>query len=295
MTVTVLAVIFGLTQLSRHAGLMDLGFVTLLQYQEDKLAAHREAEIVFVGDSSLGNGISAHLFSSLSGKPATNLALTGRFGTSGSANFAMRAHKSLGAKFIIVMQSVEIASRPRSTVGDVFTRAADARFDVSGILAQADFLISESAIRASAKGLWRALMNKPRRQIITDDYVQQTEALTLEEAVKNTSANLANATAVNADALLPLRGLSAYCKANGIKCFFAHGPLLEFRCKAWEPYIEAAAAAVSETGLSLVNNGQPYCFPPGELGDSADHVAPVFKEKSTRFYAEKILSAIAIP
>lgn len=277
---------------SMRSGTMDLGFALLLKHQEDKLASAQKIDTVFVGDSSLGNSIDAALFSDLTQHPSINLALTGRFGYAGSTNMALRAARDLGAKNIIIMQSVEIASRPPGALGNAFTGDQRDRFSPGNIGSYIDFIISEVAFRASIKGLSRKLRGKQRDQVIVDDYVAQTEPLSLQQAIKETSPLLTSAAAIQEDAVLELKELAQSCKVLSLNCIFVHGPLLEYRCVRWKPYIEAVAASVTQMELTLANNGKPYCFPAEKLGDSGDHVAPQYKQEATRLYANTLLSLL---
>ena len=77
----------------------------ILSYQKKKIASTENIEIIFLGDSSLGNGLNTKVFTNLSDKKTLNLALTEIYGFAGQYNLLREAYKnnknSLKKVFII--------------------------------------------------------------------------------------------------------------------------------------------------------------------------------------------------
>ena len=99
------------------AGREKLSYQELINYQRAKLAG-TVGDVIFVGDSSLGNALDAKLWTSLSGRSATNLALSGSYGYAGSLVMIESVVKRHRPTDVIIMQTAEMMMRS-STVESV--------------------------------------------------------------------------------------------------------------------------------------------------------------------------------
>jgi hypothetical protein len=80
-----------------------------------------------------------------------------------------------------------------------------------------------------------------------------------------------------------LQRIAAACRAHGLRCVYAHGPMLEEICTSSRPFIARLTGIVTEAGLEVAA-GTPLCLPRDALGDTIDHVAPRLRAESTRRY-----------
>ena len=121
-------VIFGLLLLSatylaaynclNYAGVRiePIPYESLYIYQDNK-ANTSTADLIFVGDSSLGNSIDAELFSKLASRRAENYALTAGFGLRGSLDMVKKIHQRNPAlRTVVLMQTVDIFTKTNPPV-----------------------------------------------------------------------------------------------------------------------------------------------------------------------------------
>ncbi|MFO1067354.1 MAG: hypothetical protein U1E14_02410 [Geminicoccaceae bacterium] len=255
----------------------------LLRYQIDKLEAAAPADVVLVGDSSLGNAIDARRWSEALDRPVLSLALSGDFGYAGSLNMLRRTLERWTPKLVVVMHTADIATRPVPYWSRLVTapslRDIDPRALIPGLYqlyrsqALVDLLKDEPPDRDAGA------------TFAARDYVGQGTSL----------ADIGGRALDGRDRLLrhgprdgnehDLAALGELCREHGIACVYATGPLVEPLCSESVPLLRKTAAIVDASGLRPLP-GAPVCIPLTAVGDAADHVAPRFREQfSDRYLA----------
>jgi hypothetical protein len=246
------------------------------------------AEIVLVGDSSLGNAIDARLFSELAGRPSVNLALTGSFGHAGSANMLERAARRGSVRTAIIMQTPDLLSREPDPLGEIKTKASDSlslsdRLMLARLYFSMDTLelVADELLDQIAEGADSAEAEAPPLQ---SDYIaQNTDAQALVEDTRKQMADPLLAGEIDPEARRGLRRLEEVCAELELRCLYVHGPLLDELCLISRGYLASIDGLLAATRLELVP-GTPLCLPKSALGDTVDHVAPEQRQAITRRY-----------
>lgn len=260
---------------TRAVGRPSLPAQVLLDNRAAKVA-QPAAQTIFVGDSSLGNAIDAAVWQQLSGRSASNLALTGFYGYGGSYNMIQRSLANGRPRNVIVMQTVDMLSRPLSE------RAYDLTRDPAqvGLLPRLRLAVSQSVNfdeLGESVGWLRA--GRPNvRSPLDGDYIKQGPALVPPAQVVGFSVRT-----IQPAKRKYLNEIAGLCSREGLNCLYVHGPLASPWCEHSRDYMQAVARLINQPGLRLVSP-DAFCMPAGEIGDSTDHVAPAHKAAYTRRY-----------
>lgn len=267
----------------------DFHFLKLYHYQLDKLATGHMADVVFVGDSSLGNGIDVEMVRRQTGKDAYNLALTGAFGYLGSHNMIRRVMAVGHPQLVVIMHTVDMMSREETFLADFLTAPdPDTRLLEMPLKEVARAYLSFDSLGRVLRGAMGRMNGKQDDTVIVNDYVRQGERRARRIATGiGTATRKLPATAIRGDTVENLRRIARLCKVEGLRCVYAHGPLVAPLCDAFAPFIHRANTEIRAMGLPLLAD-MPYCVPINQIGDEDDHVAPAFKQQATRYYLEKL-------
>jgi hypothetical protein len=274
---------FLLISLTLQAGRTPLPFEVLLERQRAKLADDL-GNIVFVGDSSLGNAVDAQLFSRLSGAKAANLALTAGYGYQGTLRMVEAVLKRHHPSDIVIVQTPEVMMRrpdpadfdlaPASTLSPVgrFRRRWLDTMNLDQLEEAVRYVLFSSDRRADER----------RGQIFRDDYIAQ----------RDKPANLPPAShfdvrKINAGNGAVLAKIAGICQKAEVNCVYLHGPWADPVCHRISGYLAAVDQIVRQSGLILAD-GEAECLAPDEVGDQADHTAPAAKDKMTRRIFERL-------
>lgn len=267
-------------------------FSQLLHYQTDKIETAQGVEVLLVGDSSLGNAIDAAAWSAALGRPALSVALTGVYGYAGSLNMIRRALRAQPLRAVVVFQTLDMMTRPPADSGLVLT--AD---ELSDVTAAPPGAIWSTLVNMSMplNVLGTVLFAPPdeRAAYAATDYVPQGEPLSAGGAAERPANPFAPA-ALRSRADPYLTMIGELCRALGLRCVYAHGPLTRSVCDGSQDYVAAANARILAAGLTPVA-GTPLCLPWSQTGDSADHVAPADKAAWSARYLELIAPYLALP
>jgi hypothetical protein len=284
--------LLALSSVGYGLGLVDASNRNVFDYQLNKIDRAGHADIIFVGDSSLGNSINANLFGSLSGTKTLNLALSGTYGLGASYNMIRRSVETNHPKVVIVMQSLKTMKRPEAAAGYFFTTDHPDWADLSPIELAKVYLsyraASETIIEIRRNGL------KRMATAMTGDYVPQQIHGTdrLKPAVEAAGEPLLPGM-LSREQLRFVKRIGEFCKAQDLTCLYANGPIYDGYCKASAAYMTALNDAVEAAGLTVVK-GTPLCVPIDEVGDAVDHVKPDFKDDYTRRYFAAIAPDIPV-
>jgi hypothetical protein len=270
-------------------GLVDVENSALVDLQRRKVEAAPRVDILFLGDSSLGNAIDAGLVSELSGRSALNLALTGAYGFGGSYNLLRKVLERQRPQLVVVFQTLDMLSRPQSPAGLYFTSDGVDLSEVTPLDVMKIYLnfgVAKRAYRSLQATGW-TLSRSPQ---LTNDYVRAASGVgraSLEERIQRPL----DLDRIHPEAMRQLGRIASLCREHALRCVYAFGPIFEGYCQSERDYVDRAARAIRETGLSVVA-GTPVCIPRAELGDTIDHVAPEKEDAYTRRYYELLDAAI---
>lgn len=271
----------------------------LEEHQFRKLTEARGLDTVFIGDSSLGNGIDARLFDELCRTKSLNLALTGVYGYFGDVNMLLRVLKNNAIKNVIVVHTLDMLSRRPDFRAQLTTCPSifDSHFSLAeNALFLKTFVLEMLDLKSALSGLKIFLLGEKlpmRPDMIQHDYHRQktpySECRTPEEFSKEDVP-----AKVDEEQLLLLRVLEGICRARNLNCVYAYGPLLDQVLRNSSPMVALSSAAIRSTGITLVTNA-PIPIPFDKIGDSTDHVTYTAKDEFTRLYAAKLLPHLYVP
>lgn len=285
LTTLLLAAATALIHGSLALGRVKLPYQRLLEYQTAKLSGP-PAQTIFIGDSSLGHGIDAQLWSRLSGRHALNLALTGSYGYEGGYNFIKRALKTIRPKNIVLMYTADMMTRPLSEEAFETTRdpAELAWWERVQRSLKETFNFTELSTSISwlRRSAIRGITGRaaPPERIIENDYVKQGPP-------RPPPHDLLVPAQIQPDKIKYYALIGKLCETEQINCLYLHGPLARRKCEQSRPYFDELRRLFSQPGIKQVSV-TPLCLQPDEVGDSEDHVVPALKQALTRRYYEML-------
>ena len=282
-----LIICIGFSWFAIQNNLLGFTYTDLTNYQLSKIENTNHVDIAVVGDSSAGNAIDANLLGKTLNKKAISLALTGSFGYGGSYVMAKKAIQK-GAKEILIVHTVDMPTRPTyldHRAGVFLIRSfsdllnlTEGIHHVLGLYLSKD--IVATAIKQTFKYFFSSVDENENKQIDPSeyDYIKQHGKIN----TKNIDIKI-NSSLINENKLYYLNKLADYCKNQGVKCSYAHGPIHHSFCKNNSDYLSKVNTLISNTGISLLSE-KPYCMNNNEVGDSEDHISPEYKHISTQYY-----------
>jgi hypothetical protein len=139
-------------------------------------------------------------------------------------------------------------------------------------------------VGATLTELWRAALGRGRPVELAGDYIRQSaDPAALQREIDRNRRRPLHPAHIDAAARRDLGRVAAVCRAHGLRCLYAHGPMLDEICASSRPFIDRLDAIVGDAGLAIVA-GTPVCLPRDALGDTVDHVAPRLRPRSTHTY-----------
>lgn len=264
---------------------------TLYRYQLAKIAATESVSTLFVGDSSLGNAIDAAAWTSLDGRPALSLALTGSYGYVASLNMLRRQLERSRPDLVVIMQTPVMMTKKQEYEGALVTDLHPSGFFEIPVTKLAAMLLNAEIPVSVAQ---RLLLGAPSTESLHRiDYIPQGPTL-------NAMARLAKAreknytpSSIRPGKSIYLRRISELCHREGLECVYAHGPWYELLCREGAAYLAAVNTTIREAGLAVVE-GTPICARGEEIGDNVDHVRPYLRVEFTERYWRLIRAVVPI-
>jgi len=294
--VTLLAVLalfvvglIAVTATGYRLGLVAAANQLIYSYQMEKVSRATGVEVAFVGDSSLGNAIDARLFTELSGRKTINLALNGSYGSGGALNMTRRMLAKPDLKLVVVLQTIDVLHRDDAFAGFYFSADPMQLLTVPPVQI-VELYFSLKTARRMIDQLRHSGAEPP--QFIEDDYVsQKTHAISRPPKVE-VAVNPLRPDMLARSQLDYLARLAELCRAHGVRCVYANGPIYDGYCEQAADYIAALDDAVEAAGLP-VTRGTPICMPERDVGNSIDHVRSDLKQDYTRRYYALLRATIA--
>ena len=257
----------------------------LVDFQKDKLRDSPPAEVIFVGDSSLGNCIDADLFTRLSGKQSLNLALNGLFGLEGSYEMILWALDRHPVKKVVVIQTMDMLTRQRRPEAFIYTLHRPSDLFSADVFETADNLETLVSVFFSGKLLVECIESLDHKLtsplVFVSDYVKQSKPITARHAEED---NLDGT--IRRDRLVWLSRIKVLCASRGVDLIYLHGPIYDDAVAENPRLIEAINNAIRKTGVHSDFVIETMTF--RELGNSIDHVIPSEKDDFTRRYYARL-------
>ena len=284
-----LIICIGFSWFAIQNNLLGFTYTDLTNYQLSKIENIGHVDIAIVGDSSAGNAIDASLLGKTLNKKAISLALTGSFGYGGSYIMAKKAIQK-GAKEILIVHTVDMPTRPSyldHRAGVFLIRSfsdllnlTEGIHHVLGLYLSKD--IVTTAIKQTLKHFFSSIDDSENKRSDPSkyDYIKQHKKISTENIDIKINTSL-----INEDKFFYLKKLADYCRHQGIKCSYAHGPIHHSFCKNNSDYLSKINTLINNTGIQLLSE-KPYCMNNSEVGDSEDHIHPERKSVSTAHYLD---------
>lgn len=266
----------------------------LRHYQMEKLNKNLgRVETVILGDSAAGNAVDADLFSELSGRMTLNLSLAGSFGFIGDYNLVKYLHENAPyLKNIIIIHTLDIWQR---------TLSQEAYFDT---MRYANFperyywifpwrigsyLGYTMNLKKAAHTALSILRGKEPSIRIDEkyDYIPQGQErfsnglktigpdTRLKETIKNTEMFVA---------------LDALCGEKAVNCIYMHGPIHEIMFNNSTVAIRRIDA-ILQSAKSIKYIDTILHYENKYMGDSEDHIDPLYKRRVTKEYFDVLKSS----
>ena len=252
----------------------------LLSDQIRKLEAIEKPGLILLGDSALGNGVSAKKLDDILRLPITSLALTGSWGYGSALGLLQRFREDRLPKTVILVFSIDAMSRSVNHQGLLLATP----HRLTEMTANVDVIKSAAALLFS----WENTKEWIRIRLLGDaleldataDYIPQGESIAdYPERIRKRRQLGANLS-INKSRLYYLRRIVAFCTRKRIDCFYAHGPIEKTYLKENRAFVVRATRAIQSLGLRVVAE-TPIQLVPAQLGDTLDHVAPRHKSSTT--------------
>lgn len=276
-----------LSFLTLQNGWAQWHFAQLYEYQLEKVARLPKGDvgIVLLGDSSLGNGISARQWQEALGRRVTSLALTGVYGYAGSLNMLRRVLRKGKPDLVVLVNTAEMMSRNVAHEGLIYSASSVAEMEEAPIGA---FLGSLVNFDLPLQGLRTIIFGRPAvpAGLREADYIVQGPPLPSTGGVSPLRE-----TSINPAKTYYLRKIGDLCKAEGLTCVYMHGPYANPACEESGAYFRRANEVIRRQGLKVVDQ-TPVCIAPSDIGDAADHVAAAHRRHYSSIYLKRLLKAL---
>lgn len=298
------ALVSGLSLVGMQAGYARWRDAAILAQMEHRVATTDRADILLVGDSTLGHAVDPEAWTRTLGKKVVALPLTGCYGYEGSLNMMRRALRRFRPQTVIVFQTPNMMTRAISWKGLLYTaeRPGDAAGaplkEVLRPLATWDIpmaMLENAVLGGTDKG-----------DLDAGGYVAQgprpssAAAATGGERLHDGSADdivlpfpvdRLEVDLINRDKARFLAKIGDLCRKDGLTCLYAHGPFVDPECRAATPYITAVNRLIEKAGLRPVA-GTPVCMARTQVGDAPDHVDPRYKPEFSAVYRDLVKGAL---
>ncbi|TAK91062.1 MAG: hypothetical protein EPO06_07055 [Burkholderiaceae bacterium] len=277
---SVLGLILGVNSLALRLGKPDPDNTFLLS-QLHKAENVGAIDVLFVGDSSLGNAIDAGVWDQTTHTRSINLALTGSYGLSGSLYMINKVLEKRQPKRIYIVQTADIWEREQNlSMNDALKAASRAQ---SFWFRLADDMTIKGTLRSMRylSGFFSGQID--RQNIFHKDFVRQATKIDWRDDPEEFRADGMKVAGISENNFKYAQEIVRLCDARQIDCQFAYGPLLDSICSKSTTYFAQVNQKLEKLGAKLVMS-QPICLPYEQMGDTNDHIAPESKEAITLEY-----------
>jgi hypothetical protein len=257
----------------------------LYNYQIEKIHNVPSHQTAFIGDSSLGNCISAKLYSELSETPTQNYALTGVHGFAGIYNLLKHLHKqNQDLKNVVLMSSIQVWTREPSYLG--YWRTMDTLNDFYELTPTQKWKLVRARINEIVLSIFSPLGSlktyfrvKSNSLTIENDYVKQIYEHEQSILLGRSGYEIEQ---INPGRYLFLEKITKYAKTHQLNLIYVHGPMFENVVNSSTDYIAKVNQKLEKTGIKLIP--EITKLKESEVGDNLHHVHPRYKDRFTQYY-----------
>lgn len=274
------ATLIAVNAIGYHYGMVEAASREIYDRQRAKATADTPIDIAFVGDSSLGNSISAQRFGELSGATAVNLALNGSYGAGGAYNMVRKVLEGHTPRLVVVMLSIDTLRRADAFPGFFFS-AEPAQLLTTPPIRILELYFSLKTARRVLDQWWNGHTNPSTS--FRNDYIAQEETPLGPAASREVAQHPLLPGMVAKQQLRYIARIAVLCNDRGLTCVYAHGPIFAGYCEQAAEYLTRLDEGIRATGLAVVPQ-TPVCLQEHEVGDSIDHVRSELKDAFTERY-----------
>jgi len=263
----------------------------------DRLAIDREQlDFAVLGDSSAGNGISAHVLEKLSGRRVKNFALTGSFGLAGSLYLMQRLHQQHGVNQFVLVHSPDIWNRAmqKEAIFKLLPLGSLSEYakliDGSPHWEFFKYLLNPQRLIDTARYLYEEVIRsikgrEPYSWIDADFLVQREE--TFANGKRQLESSMEWKT-LSPHKLNELHLVRRYCVENKLKCVLMSGPVHESAYVNLQGQMTLAFGELDLSNEYFLIDMSVHAFPDTWMGDTVDHVEVRRRPESTKVYWESM-------
>ena len=262
--------------------------IRLYEYQINKIKNTKDVDTIFLGDSSLGDGINAELWSKLSHKKALNLGLTGNFGYEGAYNILQTLlFEGHNPKNLIIFFEPKQITMGVSSLSLAQTSPYKTKNESQFIENMKMFWllnISKDGVIFNIKKIFDNSQKVDDQMLFENDFMIQKPTKREKNRFDFSSVKFTlSVNDINPKKIYYLEKINEICRKYKINCIYVHGPVAEQFCNWMVDFKPKAEEFISKSGLKIVNNS-PICPPSEDMGDTINHIHPEMKDHYTKKY-----------
>ena len=256
----------------------------ILSHQKAKIKSKKNIEVIFLGDSSLGNAIDSETFSNLSDKKILNLALTEIYGFAGQYNLLRETYKNNknSLKKVFIINSISFFDN--SLDEEAFFISSNSYFDI--LYSSNVFKFSFNYLKYFLKYLF---INKDEKyeifmsENIKNDYIIQSDKKNLFYKKNSELLDYKKKTKF-------LKLINDFCKKNNIELFTITGPLYKKTYvdnkKNFENLLNDINLVYKELNIPFIND--LILLNNNQIGDFYTHSNYNYKNELTKRFFIKL-------
>jgi hypothetical protein len=264
----------------------------VLHFQESKIATlSPDVETVILGDSSIGYGLDAKVFSELSHRKTVSLALTGfNYGMGGAYALLTEVLSRARPRNVLIAMSAQTLAVAISKLGGKPIRGfVQAAHRHPQLLFTVNREISWQVTKEIGVEIFdeQLLMDgiayvRGARPVIADYFFTYDYYAPSTDVVQVPKTSTYALEAVPpADYDVFFERIARLCKANGINCIFMYGPLMQKIVEHSQPTLQRLTSQIERAGIKVIGQS-PIEIPDQDLGNTINHIQPRLRAAYTK-------------
>ncbi len=259
----------------------------LLEINHQKIENNPDVEVVFLGDSSLGNTIDERVFSYETGRKTISLPLSELYGFAGDLNLLRAVLKKSTPRQVILMHTPFSFSKDPAYLGYLLTSPfyldAFIKYPAfSKYYLRAMIRAAQGLTWAKVKKFLRADRNKMESEIRRFGYIKQGPKM------HSLPGQLKIEGGISLHKEIFIKQIAQLCMIHKIDCYYVPGPFAKPLAKLNYKDYQQNREFLQALGINYW--AAEVFLDVADLGDYLDHPDPKLKHELTRYYASKIPS-----
>ena len=263
----------------------------VLPFQESKIAALTpDVETVILGDSSIGYGLDAKIFSELSHQKTVSLALTGyNYGIGGAYVLLTEVLSHVRPRNVLIALSAQTLAVEMSKLKGkpirglvqaarrhprlLFTVNREISWDVAkeiGVEIFDEQLLMDGI--AYVRGV---------RPVIADDFFKYDYYAPGTDVVQLDGSFTYALGAPSHDYDVFFQKIARLCNANGLNCMFMYGPLMQKVVEHSQLTFQMLTSQIERAGIRVIRQS-PIEIPDEDQGNTINHIQPRLRAAYTK-------------